>query len=131
MWNWDVAETFIGSDFQNIRRYKEFEISPQGEWVDLDINLDSSHREDGWKWNSGFQATARIDRTAKIWYAFMRIPYVAIDPRPAAAGNTLRINFFRSQGVGSNHKAILWQPTHQHQLMLRPGGLRNPGKLAD
>ena len=24
LWNWDVAEVFIGSDFQNIRRYKEF-----------------------------------------------------------------------------------------------------------
>ncbi len=29
LWNWDVAEVFIGSDFQNIRRYKEFEVSPQ------------------------------------------------------------------------------------------------------
>ena len=28
LWNWDVAEIFIGSDFHNIRRYKEFEISP-------------------------------------------------------------------------------------------------------
>ena len=26
LWNWDVAEAFIGSDFKNIRRYKEFEI---------------------------------------------------------------------------------------------------------
>ena|SRR2546430_1498186 len=25
LWDWDVAEVFIGSDFQNIRRYKEFE----------------------------------------------------------------------------------------------------------
>ena len=39
LWNWDVAEVFIGSDFKNIRRYKEFEVSPQAEWVDLDINL--------------------------------------------------------------------------------------------
>src|SRR5262249_28404667 len=39
LWNWDVAEAFIGSDFKNIRRYKEFELSPQGEWVDLDIDL--------------------------------------------------------------------------------------------
>lgn len=30
LWKWDVAEVFIGSDFKNIRRYKEFEISPQG-----------------------------------------------------------------------------------------------------
>src|SRR4051794_5999181 len=24
LWNWDVAELFIGTDFQNISRYKEF-----------------------------------------------------------------------------------------------------------
>src|SRR5262249_862698 len=34
LWNWDVAEVFIGSDFDHINRYKEFEVSPQGEWVD-------------------------------------------------------------------------------------------------
>ena len=45
LWDWDVAEVFIGSDFQNIQRYKEFEISPQGEWVDLDIDLTKPHHE--------------------------------------------------------------------------------------
>ena len=39
LWNWEVAEAFIGSDFSDIQRYKEFEVSPQGEWVDLDIDL--------------------------------------------------------------------------------------------
>lgn len=32
LWNWEVAEAFIGSDFQHIARYKEFEVSPQSEW---------------------------------------------------------------------------------------------------
>ncbi|HEY3836547.1 MAG TPA: carbohydrate-binding family 9-like protein [Bryobacteraceae bacterium] len=113
LWKWDVAEAFIGSDYKNIRRYKEFEISPQGEWVDLDIDLDSPHHEDGWTWNSGMQAAARIDKDAKIWYGFMRIPYASIDSRPAAAGNTLRINLFRSQGAKPDHKSIVWQPTHR------------------
>jgi hypothetical protein len=113
LWNWDVAEAFIGSDFQNIRRYKEFEISPQGEWVDLDIDLDAPHHEDGWKWNSGFEAAARIDYATKTWYGFMRIPYPAVDSRPAAAGNTLRINFFRSQGPQPGRKMIVWQPTNR------------------
>jgi len=113
LWKWDVAEVFIGSDFKNIRRYKEFEISPQGEWVDLDIDLDAPHHEGGWTWNSGFQAAARIDPATKTWYGFMRIPYAALDPHPAAAGNTLRVNFFRSQGARPNHKAIVWQPTHR------------------
>ena len=40
LWNWDVAEAFIGSDFEHIGRYKEFQVSPQGEWVDLDIDRD-------------------------------------------------------------------------------------------
>src|SRR5882757_10179692 len=60
LWNWDVAEVFIGSDFQNIRRYKEFEVSPQGEWIDLDVDLALLHHEVGWTWNSGFQVAARI-----------------------------------------------------------------------
>ena len=113
LWKWDVAEVFIGSDFKNIRRYKEFEISPQGEWIDLDIDLDAPRHEDGWVWNSGFQASARIDQATKTWYGFMRIPYAAVDTRTAAAGNTLRVNFFRSQGARPNHKAIVWQPTHR------------------
>ena len=111
LWKWDVAEVFIGSDFQNIRRYKEFEISPRAEWVDLDINLDAPRHEDGWKWNSGFQAAARIDEAAKVWYGCMRIPYTAVDVRAAAAGNVLRINFYRSQGARPNHRSIAWQPT--------------------
>ncbi len=113
LWNWDVAEAFIGSDFQNIRQYKEFEVSPQGEWVDLDIDLDKPHHEGGWTWNSGFTVAARIDPKRKIWYACMRIPYKAIDTRPAAPGNTLRINLYRSQGPPGQHAAIAWQPTHK------------------
>ena len=109
LWNWDVAEAFIGSDFKNIRRYKEFELSPQGEWVDLDIDLDQPRHEDGWKWNSGMEVSARIDEATHVWYGAMRIPYSAIDTRPPAAGNTLRINFFRCQGPTSTRHYIAWQ----------------------
>jgi cellulose/xylan binding protein with CBM9 domain len=109
LWNWDVAEVFIGSDFKNIKRYKEFEISPQGEWIDLDIDLSKPHHEDGWTWNSGFAVSARIDHSAHVWYGAMRIPYSAIDTRPAAAGNTLRVNLFRGQGPPSALHEIAWQ----------------------
>jgi hypothetical protein len=109
LWNWDVAEVFIGSDFKDIQRYKEFEISPQAEWIDLDIDLRKPHHEEGWTWNSRFEAKARIDPAAHIWYAAMRIPYSAVDTRPAAAGNTLRINLFRSEGPPSHQQAVTWQ----------------------
>lgn len=109
LWNWDVAEVFIGDDFNDIRRYKEFEISPQGEWVDLAIDLNRPHHEEGWKWNSGFQVSARIDEAAHVWYGAMKIPYSAIDSRPVAQGNTLRINLFRSQGPASALHQIAWR----------------------
>ena len=109
LWNWDVAEAFIGADFKNIKRYKEFEISPQGEWVDLDIDLDRRHEDSGWKWNSNFEVSSRIDKAAHVWYGAMRIPYAAIDSRPAAAGNTLRINLFRCQGPASSRHYIAWR----------------------
>jgi Carbohydrate family 9 binding domain-like len=109
LWNWDVAEVFLGSDFQDIKRYKEFELSPQGEWIDLDVDLHKPHHEDGWTWNSGFEVSARIDRRARIWYGAMRIPYSAIDHRPAAPGNALRMNLFRSQGPASHRQEITWQ----------------------
>lgn len=109
LWKWDVAEAFIGSDPQKIRQYKEFEISPQGEWIDLDINLDNPHHEDGWTWNSGFEVSSRIDAAAHVWYGAMKIPYGAVDARPAEVGNRLRINFFRSQGPPSARHQIAWQ----------------------
>jgi hypothetical protein len=111
LWNWEVAEAFIGSDFSDIQRYKEFEVSPQGEWVDLDIDLHKPHHEDGWTWNSGFAVLAKIDPEKHIWYAAMRIPFTAIDTRAPAPGNTLRINLFRSGGSPQHPYGINWQPT--------------------
>lgn len=110
LWNWDVAEAFVGSDFDNIRHYKEFEVSPQGEWVDLDIDLSKPHHEDGWTWNSGFEVLAHPDPAAHIWRAAMRIPYSSIDKRSPQPGNTLRINFFLSEGPPTNHRELAWQP---------------------
>jgi hypothetical protein len=86
LWNWDVAEGFVGSDFADIKHYKEFEVAPQGEWIDLDVNLRNPHHEDGWTWNSGFEAVARIDPQKHNWYSAMRIPLAAIDTRPTGAG---------------------------------------------
>jgi Carbohydrate family 9 binding domain-like len=109
LWNWDVAEVFIGSSLADIKRYKEFEVSPQGEWIDLDIDLHKPHHEEGWTWSSGVEVSARIDQAAHIWYGAMRIPFGAIDTRPAMPGNMLRINLFRSQGPPPQ-QAITWQP---------------------
>ncbi len=110
LWDWDVAEAFLGTDFQNIRRYKEFEVSPRGEWVDLDIDLNKPNHEDGWKWNSGFTHTARIDATNHVWYAEMRIPWKALQATPPHKGEELRANFYRAQGPPKSRVLIAWRP---------------------
>jgi hypothetical protein len=113
LWDWDVAEVFLGSDFQNIRRYKEFEISPQDEWVDLDIDLAKPHHEDGWVWNSGFDVAARIDTKAKIWYGAMRIPFTALQSSRPSTGQIFRINLYRIEGAEPRQTAVMWKPTMQ------------------
>ncbi len=112
LWKWDVAEVFVGTDFQKISQYKELQVSPQGEWVDLDIDRDTPKPEGGWRWNSGFKVKARLDRDKKIWYGEMQIPIDQIDKRPPAAGLKMRINFYRIQGPESDKKFIAWQPTN-------------------
>jgi hypothetical protein len=130
LWNWDVAEVFLGSNFHDIKRYREFEVSPQGEWIDLDVDLHNPHHEDGWTWNSSFEVTARIDRSAQIWYGAMRIPFPAIDTRTPAPGNTLRVNLFRSQGPPSSRREVTWQPPMSNTFHVpeRFGQLKLVGK---
>src|SRR5579872_1026836 len=112
LWDWDVAEVFVGTNFENIRLYKEFEMSPQGEWVDLDIDSGNMGNTNAWLWNSGFEVKARLDEAKKIWYGEMRIPIKSIDNRPPATGLEMRINFYRCQGADPHLKYIAWQPTH-------------------
>src|SRR6185369_1764963 len=110
LWNWDVAEAFIGSDFEHIARYKELQVSPQGEWVDLDIDRDNPKTQVGMAWNSGYTVKARIDAPHKIWYGEMRIPFRAIDPRTPQQGRELRIGLFRISGAGPKKAFYAWRP---------------------
>lgn len=111
LWNWDVAEVFIGADFDNIWRYREYQVSPRGEWVDLDIDRKNPLPEGGWRWNSGFTVAARLDETNKVWYGAMKVPVKSITEKPAAAGMEFRANFYRLQGPGPQRKGIAWRPT--------------------
>ncbi len=111
LWEWDVAEVFIGADFTDIRHYREFQVSPQGEWIDLDIRSNDLNWPRDMKWNSGYQVKARIDREKKVWYGEMKIPFASIDSRPPKAGNEFRVNFYRLQGPPPDRKQVTWRPT--------------------
>jgi hypothetical protein len=111
LWEWDVAEAFIGTDFTNIKQYTEFQVSPQGEWVDLFIDRGTDPPNHDWTWNSGYEVKARIDEEKRVWFGEMRIPMEKIDSRPATAGQRMRINFYRMQGPPPRRN-LAWQPTN-------------------
>lgn len=112
LWDRDVVEMFLGDDWKNIRHYREFEIAPTGDWVDLAINLDDksdNHQE----WRSGWKTVARIDKKAKIWYAAARIPLASVTRQHVKAGTRWRANLYRIEGLGEDaHRHFMcWQPT--------------------
>ena len=112
LWEKDCFEVYLGADFERTNRYREFQMSPQGEFLDLDI--DSTREKPGFNgennWNSGMKVKARVDENKKIWYGEMRIPINAIDTRVAQAGNEMRINLFRQDGAPPNRDFLAWQP---------------------
>lgn len=111
LWERDVAEVFVGADFEKIHQYKEYQVSPQGEWVDLDIDTKKPLPEGGWKWNSGMVTKARIDAKEKVWYAEFQIPMASVTAKKLEAGAKLRGNFYRFQGGPSPRQMVAWMPT--------------------
>lgn len=112
LWEWDVAEVFIGAEMDKIWHYREYQVSPQGEWIDLDIDRKSPLPQGGMLWNSGYKVKARIDAGKKIWYGEFQIPIESINGAVAKAGAEMRINFYRIQGKKPNgYRMLAWQPT--------------------
>jgi hypothetical protein len=111
LWEWDVTEIFVGSDFDNIKHYQEFQVSPQAEWVDLDIDRLKPLPEGGWRWNSGMKVAARVDKKKKIWYGEMMIPLRSIDKREAKPGQEMRVNIYRLTGAAPARVSTMWTPT--------------------
>jgi hypothetical protein len=111
LWDRDVVEMFFGDDWQNIRHYREFEIAPTADWIDLTIDLD--HRGAGRGWKSGWQTIARIDESKKTWYAACRIPLKSVSEKEIKPGTKWRANLYRIDGEGpdSQRRFMCWQPT--------------------
>jgi len=111
LWDRDVVEFFLGDDWTDINHYREFEIAPTGDWVDLAIDLNRSTYEA--TWNSGWQRQGRIDEKDRIWYAAARVPLRAVTEKHVIAGTKWRANLYRIDGLGpdSQRRFMCWQPT--------------------
>ncbi|HUS06060.1 MAG TPA: carbohydrate-binding family 9-like protein [Bryobacteraceae bacterium] len=111
LWDRDVVEVFLGDDWDNIRHYREFEIAPTGDWIDLAIDLDKKHADRSWR--SGWRTTARVDEKAHIWYAAAKIPLRSVSSSAVKAGTAWRMNLYRIEGQGADPQRhfLCWQPT--------------------
>jgi hypothetical protein len=111
LWDRDVVEMFLGDDWKNTRHYREFEIAPTGDWIDLAIDLD--HKNYDKRWRSGWQVLARIDEAAHRWFAAARIPLKSVSETLVQPGPRWRMNLYRIEGEGpdSQRHFLCWQPT--------------------
>ncbi len=111
LWDRDVVEMFLGDDWTNIRHYREFEIAPTGDWIDLAIDLDKKNYDHSWR--SGWQTMGRIDQAHKTWYAAARIPLKSVSTAPVKRGTKWRMNLYRIDGQGPDPQRhfLCWQPT--------------------
>jgi alpha-galactosidase len=109
LWDRDVAEAFLQPDPSNSRSYKEFEISPNGFWIDLDIGPGAKS-----DLKSGLRRSVVLDEKAHRWSAEIAIPMKALvarfDPQMI-----WRVNFFRVEGNAEPRGYYAWQPTHTPQ----------------
>lgn len=109
LWEKDVVEAFIGADFDDIDSYKEFEVAPNNDWLDLDIGRRTKKVD--WAWNSGWHHATRVDREKKVWTCEMQIPLESIGGKtPVAAGTRWRINLYRCDDSGSPRAYLAWNP---------------------
>jgi alpha-galactosidase len=104
LWDRDVVEAFVQPDPARGHYYKEFEASPNGMWVDLDIF--PTGRAD---LLSGMECSAAVHDSAN-WTAEMAIPLRALTAHfdPEAVW---RANFYRVEGRLEPRAYLAWQAT--------------------
>ena len=105
LWDRDVAEVFLQPSESDRRRYKEFEISPNGMWIDLDIAPGEKHAL-----KSGLRRRVTLNETSKTWIAELALPMKSLVERFDPTANW-RVNFFRVEGPSEPRFYSAWQPT--------------------
>jgi len=89
--------------------YKEFEVAPNGMWIDLDIS--PSGRAD---LKSGLTRSVHVDELTRSWVAEMAIPMKTITTK-FDPGVVWRANFYRVEGRAEPRQYLAWQPTYTPQ----------------
>jgi alpha-galactosidase len=105
LWDRDVAEVFLQPDPSRPRYYREFEVSPNGMWIDLDV-FPGGLRD----LRSGLRRSVWLDDGRHEWAAELAIPMTALIARFDRA-RVWRVNFFRVEGKKEPRFYSAWRPT--------------------
>jgi alpha-galactosidase len=105
LWDRDVAEVFLQPDASIPRRYKEFEVSPNGFWIDLDIAPGEKH-----DLRSGLRRRVVLNEAERTWVAELALPMKSLVERFDATV-TWRVNFYRVEGAAEPRFYSAWRPT--------------------
>jgi len=106
LWDRDVVEVFLNPQPERMNHYFEFEVAPNNQWIDLEIDKTRDPFNDD-SWNSGFEHATRIDAEHHVWTAEMRIPLAAMNVKQLRQGTEWRVNFFRAAGKGDDRRKFL------------------------
>ena len=101
LWERDVVEVFVNPQPARLNHYYEFEVAPNNQWLDLEIDKTRTPFNDA-GWDSGFKHATRVDTANHVWTCEMRIPVKAMGIKRILAGGEWRINFFRTDGPGDD-----------------------------
>ncbi|MGO9271428.1 MAG: carbohydrate-binding family 9-like protein [Terriglobia bacterium] len=109
LWNRDVAEVFLNPQPERVSHYYEFEVAPNNQWIDLEIDKTKTPFNDA-GWDSHFEHATRIDAGNHVWTCEMRIPVKSMGVEAVRAGDEWRLNFFRADGPGgdSERRFMSW-----------------------
>jgi hypothetical protein len=105
----DVVEAFIDPQPEGFIHYYEYEIAPNNQWWDLEINLTKTPTYNG-DWDSHFEHVAKVDAEHKIWVVEMRIPVASMKVNAIHPGDEWRLNLYRCDGPGddSQRRFMSW-----------------------
>ena len=108
LWQRDVAEIFLQTDTR-WKQYKKFEISPNGNWLDLAIAPEGASNL-----FCPVKTNAIIDQKSHVWVAQLAIPMHCLTDsfNPRAPW---RLNLFRIEGRAQARFYSSWQPTNTLQ----------------
>lgn len=107
LWEKDVVEAFIAPNPARPSHYFEFEVAPNNQWIDLEIDRTKRPFNNA-QWNSGFEHATRIDTQQHVWTSEWRIPIASLTRSGITPDGTWRINFYRSDGAAPNRRDMSW-----------------------